>query len=209
MKSSWLQITSGRGPAECAYAVRKIAEILEIEMKEAGIRYSLLDAVGDKRHQDALVSVLYSLQDADEFLKSWRGTAQWIGQSPYRPHHKRKNWFVSLNVFSEPDEVAWSSSDLQIETMRSSGPGGQHANKTESAVRVTHLPTGLQTIAREERSQYQNKKLAIARMQALLFEERDRSRSRLESEAWQGHNTLVRGNPVQIFRGPEFRRSGS
>ncbi len=65
--------------------------------------------------------------------------------------------------------------DIKIETMRASGPGGQHVNKTESAVRITHFPTGMNTIAKEARSQQQNKKLALARLASMLQKKERRS----------------------------------
>lgn len=208
MNSCWLQITSGRGPSECAYAVKRISEIVEKETRANGFSFSAIDAVADPWHGDALLSVLYSISGngLEEFLKAWEGTIQWISPSPYRPNHRRKNWFLSINVLREPEEFTWSNSDFKIETMRSSGAGGQHMNKTESAIRVTHLLTGLQAIAREERSQHQNKKLAMARLNELLKQRKDSNQSEGKAKAWQSHNTLTRGNAKHVFIGAEFRR---
>lgn len=85
--------------------------------------------------------------------------------------------------------------------MRSSGPGGQHVNTTESGVRVVHVPTGIRVIAREERSQSLNRKLSLARLNKLLeqkaaFRQRDANK-----EKWGAHNRLQRGNPIRVFKG--------
>jgi len=205
LKSHWLQITSGRGPEECAFVVGRLADVLRAEMDKAGISYRELEVV-QASHSDASLSVLFSLQGegVTAFVDSWKGTIQWIVQSPYRPHHKRKNWFVGVNSLVEPDPFEWSVSDFSIESMRTTGPGGQHVNKTESAIRVTHLPTGLTVVAREERSQHQNKKLALARMIGLLQVRRAGVEAESKSDKWSHHNNLIRGNPIHVFRGVNF-----
>ena len=94
--------------------------------------------------------------------------------------------------------------DIRWETMRAGGPGGQHVNRTESAVRVTHLPTGVQATAMEERSQHRNRKLALARLMQKL-NQMDAKRFRdARNERWRAHQQLQRGNPVRLLQ-PEER----
>ena len=95
---------------------------------------------------------------------------------------------------------------MRIETLRASGPGGQHVNRTESAVRVTHLPTGLSALAQEERSQHLNRRLALARL-AHRFDERAETQTRAaETTRWRQHTQLIRGNPVRVYRGADWTR---
>ncbi|MCI5164803.1 MAG: peptide chain release factor H [Candidatus Electrothrix sp. GM3_4] len=138
-------------------------------------------------------------------MRSWEGTIQWIAQSPFRPRHKRKNWFVGVQRIFPPEEKELSSKDFKFESMRASGPGGQHVNKVNSAIRVTHLPTGLATMAQEERSQHMNKKLALSRLLAKIQEEQDTRAQQSQQEQWGMHNDLERGNPVRVFEGERFR----
>lgn len=151
------------------------------------------------------VLIAFESNDSIDYLKSLEGTVQWIGKSMFRPNHKRKNWFVGVSAFLPPDVSKWSADEFKIETMRSSGPGGQHVNKTESAVRITHLPTGIATIAQEERSQHLNRKLAMCRMSGVLRQKEHESISENRNSRWNHHNRLERGNPVRVFEGDDFR----
>lgn len=203
--TTWIQITAGRGPEECQRAVWLALQTLERELQQARLAVRPLDATPGRRPQ-TLHSALLAVEgvDAEPILARWRGTLQWICPSPFRPHCGRKNWFLSLDTFACPQHLDLDEADLRIETLRASGPGGQHVNKTESAVRVTHVPTGLTVTAQEERSQMQNRKLALARMIALLHTcNTDRQREH-QQHRWQSHNTLQRGNAIRVFKGPDF-----
>ena len=97
-------------------------------------------------------------------------------------------------------DVSFDEKHVTYETMRASGPGGQHVNKTESAVRARHLPSGITVVASDQRSQRQNKALALERLKAkVLHEQRQLIATRLQTQ-WEQHNTLVRGNPVRTFQ---------
>lgn len=204
----WLQITSGRGPAECQIAVGKLADVLEKEAVKAGLACEVLDVV-EGRERGAALSALISLDGsgARAFAEKSRGSVLWICASPVRPGHKRKNWFVGVEVLAPPDagSVSLRLADVAFEAMRASGPGGQHVNKTESAVRATHRPTGLVATAREERSQAMNKKLALARLAALLVDGAAAALADAERDRWAHHDALERGRPVRTFEGPAFR----
>lgn len=197
----YLQITSGRGPAECC---RVVALILEQIIKEAA-NYNLSVEVLEREEgplNRTLFSAVVILQgmNCDLFVKEWEGTIQWIAQSPYRIYHKRKNWFVGVNTFRVPDIQKINEKDFTFQTFRASGPGGQHVNKTESAVRVTHLSSGLSVTASEQRSQLQNKKLATERLLIKLAAWEVEQTMRVAQENWNNHNTLQRGNPVKVIR---------
>jgi peptide chain release factor len=204
----WLQITSGRGPAECQLAVAKLADVIGKEATSQGLACEVLDVVAG-RERGAALSALLSLEGggARAFAQKNCGSVLWICASPVRPGHKRKNWFVGVEVLAPPDQAAASIRlvDVAFEAMRASGPGGQHVNKTKSAVRATHRPSGLVATAREERSQVMNKKLALARLAGLVAAGAEAARAGAEHDRWAHHDTLERGRPARTFEGPGFR----
>ncbi len=204
----WLQISSGRGPAECQLAVAKLADVLVKEARKAGLACEALDVVAG-RERGAALSALLSLEGENvrAFAEKSRGSVLWICPSPVRAGHKRKNWFVGVEILAPPDaeSAVLRLADVAFEAMRASGPGGQHVNKTESAVRATHKPTGLVATAREERSQAMNKKLALARLAAILADAASAAKADAERDRWAQHDALERGRPVRTFEGPEFK----
>jgi len=121
-----LQITAGQGPAECAWAVVQTLKELLKEAAQAGIAVRTIDVEQGPENgtaYSALVSVSGG-NGVDLFTNSWRGTVQWIAQSPFRPEHKRKNWFVGVEVFEMADEIKFDAKEITWETMRASGPAG-------------------------------------------------------------------------------------
>lgn len=202
----WLQVTSGEGPDECGWVVARVMEAIVQEAAAKGYRAEVLEAAAGGRPgllKSALVSV--EGEGLPEWLKQWEGTVQWIGRSAFRPHHKRKNWFIGVTCQAAPEATDIRESELRFECMRSSGPGGQHTNKTESAVRVTHVPTGLNAVGQEERSQHMNRKLAVARLYAKLEQRQQAAQQAIEQARWEDHHSLERGNPVRVYEGQEFR----
>ena len=105
METCWLQITAGRGPEECSRAAFLLLQTLSDEAAKKDITVDCLEIIrGD--HPKTLRSALLSLagRDCTDFIRSWEGTIQWIAQSPFRPRHKRKNWFVGVQQVVPPEE---------------------------------------------------------------------------------------------------------
>lgn len=140
--------------------------------------------------------------DYHALIEDWEGSVQWIAQSPYRIYHKRKNWFVGVQTFTLSESQEATEAEIRYETLRASGPGGQHVNKTESAVRAVHIPTGMNVVASDQRSQWQNKKLATERL-LLKLASWSIEQAMIQAQAnWSNHNCLQRGNPVKVIQEP-------
>jgi peptide chain release factor len=96
--------------------------------------------------------------------------------------------------------------DVVYDTFRSGGPGGQHVNKTSSAVRAIHRPSGIAVTAQDTRSQLQNKKLANERLQRAWHEAEMQRLKSMHESAWNNHLGLERGNPVKVFKSMDFKQ---
>lgn len=201
MEKTYLQITSGRGPVECC---RVVALVLERILKQAQTRKLKVEIV-EKEAGPAnrtLLSVVIALEGAgcDTLVEEWEGTVLWIARSPYRIHHRRKNWFVGVQTFLLSESCEATENEIRYETLRASGPGGQHVNKTESAVRAVHIPSGISVVASDQRSQWQNKKLATERLLVKLTAW-NVEQAMIQAQAnWSNHNNLQRGNPVKVIQ---------
>ena len=201
MEKTYLQITSGRGPVECC---RVVALVLERILKQAQTRKLKVEIV-EKEAGPAnrtLLSAVIALEGAgcDTLVEEWEGTVLWIARSPYRIHHRRKNWFVGVQTFLLSESREATENEIRYETLRASGPGGQHVNKTESAVRAVHIPSGISVVASDQRSQWQNKKLATERLLVKLTAW-NVEQAMIQAQAnWSNHNSLQRGNPVKVIQ---------
>jgi len=201
-----LLLTAGRGPAECRLAVAHALERIADEAEAADCDCAIARGDAD-RHGPASAIVVLDGPAAAEIARRWtQGSVLWVCRSPLRPHHGRKNWFVGVVDLPLSGQIAaLAAADVRFESFRAGGPGGQHQNKTESAVRAVHVPTGLVAIARDGRSQHRNKALAIARLAALLD---GRARVAEAGEArliHAAHDRVARGSAGLRFEGPAFR----
>jgi len=154
---------------------RHQSEVLDTSPgEEAGIKSAIVEVSGD-----------YSFG----YLKSEHGVHRLIRLSPFDADHARHTSFALVEVMPEAEkdvDIKLSTEDLKIDTFRSSGPGGQHMQKTSSAVRIVHLPTGLSVSCQSERSQYQNKENAMRILQARLLKlelaKREEERAKIKGQ---------------------------
>jgi len=205
MKKVILQITSGKGPAECCRVVALVQKLLLKQAKQLGIDTEVLEDVRATEEVALLSSTLMiEGNNIDAFIAGWQGTIQWIGQSPFRKYHRRKNWFIGIECFDIKQLAPWDMKDVKLETCRASGPGGQNVNKVETAVRGLHIPSGIQVMAMDSRSQLENKKLCLSRLEAKVLAWQAGKLVEQRQDKWMQHNSLQRGNPVKTFKGNLF-----
>ena len=187
----WLQITVNSGPAACCLAVTKAVGVLSAEALQAGVDIRIVEQL-EGPVLGTFRSVLLELDGGDAALlaRRWCGSLLWVCESPYRKLHKRKNWFLHGAAFAPPQVDA--------------GTGGQHVNKTDSAIRATHVASGLSVKVQSERSQHANKRLAgqllASKLAALAQAQADSQKSARR----MGHLQAERGNAARVFVGADF-----
>lgn len=173
-----------------------------MEARKQAYSIEELDATEGPVH-GTLYSCTLQVQGTDltDLIKEWKGTIKWNAQSPYRKNHKRRNWFAGVAVFDVQELPKWNEADVKFETCRASGPGGQHVNKVESAVRGIHIPSGIQVLAMDQRSRIQNRKLCLQRLQAKVTAWQTEQLVLEQQAWWQLNNILERGNEVKTLSG--------
>jgi peptide chain release factor 2 len=154
---------------------------------EAGIKSVLVEIKGDYAYG---------------YLKSERGVHRLVRLSPFDADHARHTSFALVEIMPEVEsgvDVSINPEDLKIDTFRSSGPGGQHMQKTSSAVRVTHIPTGIFATCQSERSQTRNKETAMRVLAARLFEIEREKKSEEQAKLKGEHISAGWGNQIRSY----------
>lgn len=199
-----LLLTSGNGPAECRAALSALIGIMEKDAAARGVAFECSPGAMPDAHGPKSAIVTLAGPDADIFAEDYLGTVQFVFRSRTRPGHKRQNWFVGVRPLDlsafDTGTPEIRPEDLRFETLRAGGPGGQHQNTTDSAVRATHIPSGITVTCRDERSQHRNKALAGRRIAAMLRVLARERREDAKSSLFMASKDLERGNAVRTFR---------
>lgn len=197
-----ITITSGTGPRETRQFVQLLADRIRHLCDEANLAVTQTVYIGS---QNAPRSIHYTTEgDVRTLLSNEIGTHCLVARSDRRGRRGRKRWFAGVTI-REEKEVQDSESmvdqrDLKITTCRAGGPGGQHVNKTSSAVLALHRPSGISVKVMEQRSQQINRVIAIERIAHELQRRKEKIMMITKSENRRGHYQLERGNPVREYR---------
>ena len=195
-----LKLNAGAGGTESCDWCGMLYRMYTRWAERKGFTIEVLDyREGDEAGIKSVTFQVYGL-NAYGYLKSEKGVHRLVRISPFNAQGKRQTSFVSLDVMPDIEgdlDVDIDEKDLRIDTYRSSGAGGQHINKTSSAIRITHIPTGTVVQCQNERSQFQNKDKAMQMLKAKLY--------LLKQEANAEKLSDIRGEVKEIGWGNQIR----
>ena len=195
-----LKLNAGAGGTESCDWASMLYRMYTRWAEKKGFSVEVLDYLDGDEAGIKSVTFQVNGENAYGYLKSEKGVHRLVRISPFNAQGKRQTSFVSLDVMPDIEEdleVEVDEKDLRIDTYRSSGAGGQHINKTSSAIRITHLPTGIVVQCQNERSQHQNKDKAMQMLKSKLY--------MLKQEANAEKLSDIRGEVTEIGWGNQIR----
>ena len=195
-----LKLNAGAGGTESCDWCSMLYRMYTRWAEKRGFALEVLDYLDGDEAGIKSVTFQVNGENAYGYLKSEKGVHRLVRISPFNAQGKRQTSFVSLDVMPDIEEdldVEIRDEDIRIDTYRSSGAGGQHINKTSSAIRITHFPTGIVVTCQNERSQFQNKDKAMQMLKAKLY--------MLKKEENADKLSDIRGNVTEIGWGNQIR----
>lgn len=197
-----ITLHSGAGGTEACDWAEMLLRMYKRWAEKQNFATEIIDIISGDEAGIKSVTFIIRGSYAYGFLKSEIGVHRLVRISPFDSNKRRHTSFVSCDIIPEVDEsieIEIKDADLRIDTYRASGHGGQHVNKTDSAVRITHLPTGVVVQCQSERSQYKNKHTALKLLKARLFElEEEKKRAKLEKH-YNEQGDIAWGNQIRSY----------
>ena len=200
--SAIITLHSGAGGTEAQDWCEMLYRMYNMWAERKGFKTEVIDYLDGE--EAGIKSVTFSIEglNAYGYIKSEKGLHRLVRISPFDSAARRHTSFASCEVIPELDEeldVEINPEDLRIDTYRSSGAGGQHINKTESAIRITHLPTGIVVTCQNERSQHKNKETAMKVLKSKLVEIAEREQKDKIDDLKGVQTEIAWGNQIRSY----------
>lgn len=200
-KNAFLRIHAGAGGTDSCDWAQMLLRLYMRYLERKGLKGEVVDILHNDEAGIRYATVRVSGAYAYGWLKSEIGVHRLVRISPFDQQHRRHTSFASIDAMPEVEdvEIEINDKDLRIDLFRSSGKGGQHVNVTDSAVRITHLPTGVVSSCQNERSQFQNKAMAMKMLRAKLSQLKELERQTELAKLYSEKGDIAWGNQIRSY----------
>jgi len=197
-----LSIHAGAGGTEAQDWAEMLYRMYTRWIEEHGYKMSVIDILPDTEAGIKSVTVLVEGENAYGYLKSEKGVHRLVRLSPFDSSNRRHTSFASVDIVPEmadEEDIEINEVDLRIDTYRSTGAGGQHVNTTDSAIRITHIPTGIVVSCQNERSQHKNKATALKLLKSKLLEIKATENKEKIEDIQGKYNQIAWGSQIRSY----------